>query len=217
MSVRYTTELMDSYIGKKVNNLTILSYYTKANDRQKFFVCKCDCGKKVDIRVANIVNNPQKSCGCYKYNFKNGYSHSRLYPIWKELNARCYNPKNKRYSSYGERGINVFDEWRNDFMAFRQWAYENGYNENAKRGICTLDRIDNNGDYCPENCRWVSYSRQQRNTDKTIIFEYKGVKKPLIDFAEELGLPYQTIRWRYSAWGNVDKVLEQPIRIPKNY
>ena len=212
MSVKYTKELMESYIGKKVNSLNIISYYTKEKDRQKYFICKCDCGKCLDVRVANIVNNSQKSCGCYKYNFKNGYSHSRLYPIWKELNARCYNPKNKRYKVYGEKNIKVCDEWKNDFMTFRKWAYENGYDENAPRGVCTLDRIDNDGDYKPSNCRWVSYSRQQRNTNKTYMFEYKGIKKPLIDWAEEFNLPYNTIKWRFENWGNVDKVLTMPIK-----
>jgi hypothetical protein len=212
MEERYTKELMESYLGKKINRLEIISYYTVERNRQKYFVCKCDCGKELNVRVANIVNNPQKSCGCYKYNLKNGFSRTRLYPIWKELIARCNNPKNKRYYVYGKKGIKVCKEWENDFLAFRKWAYENGYDENAPRGNCTIDRIDNDGDYTPENCRWVSYSRQQRNTKKTIIFEYKGVKKPLIDWCEELNLPYNTIRWRYSSWGNVDKVLTQPIR-----
>lgn len=212
MSIRYTEELMKSYVGTKINALQILNYYTKQHNRQKYFVCKCDCGKTVDIRVANIVNNPQKSCGCYKYNFKNGFSHTRLYPIWKSLIARCYNPKNQRYNVYGARGIKVCDEWKEDFLSFRKWAYSNGYDESSKRGDCTIDRIDNDKNYCPENCRWVSLSRQQRNTDKTIIFEYKGVKKPLIDWCEELNLPHHTIRWRYSKWGNIDKVLTQPIR-----
>ena len=126
--------------------------------------------------------------------------------------ARCYNPKNQRYNVYGARGIKVCDEWKKDFLSFRKWAYSNGYDESSKRGDCTIDRIDNDKDYCPENCRWVSLSRQQRNTAKTIIFEYKGVKKPLIDWCEELNLPHHTFRWRYSKWGNIDKVLTQPIR-----
>lgn len=212
MAEKYTKELMESYLGKKINRLEIISYYTVELNRQKYFVCRCDCGKELNVRVANIVNNPQKSCGCYKYNLKNGFSRTRLYPIWKELISRCNNPKNKRYYVYGKKGIKVCKEWEKDFLAFRKWAYENGYDENAPRGNCTIDRIDNDGDYTPENCRWVPYSRQQRNTQKTIIFEYKGVKKPLIDWCEELNLPYNTIRWRYSSWGNVDKVLTQPIR-----
>ena len=212
MSIRYTEEFMKSYVGIKINALKILNYYTKQQNRQKYFVCKCDCGKRVDVRVANIVNNPQKSCGCYKYNLKTGLSRSRLYPVWKSLIARCYNHKNQRYNVYGARGIKVCDEWKEDFLSFRKWAYSNGYDESSKRGDCTIDRIDNDKDYCPENCRWVSLSRQQRNTAKTIIFEYNGINKPLIDWAEELNLPYPTIKWRYAQWGNVDRVLTQPIR-----
>ena len=211
MAIKYNKEFLDNYVGSKVGFLTILSHYKDMNNKHNYFVCKCDCGNIKGIRVDAIVNNNTKSCGCYKYNLKTGLSHSRLYPIWKELKSRCYNPKNKRYNVYGRKGIQVCDEWKNDFMAFRKWAYENGYDENAPRGKCTIDRIDNNGDYEPLNCRWVSYSRQQRNTQKTTMFEYKGITKPLIDWCEELNLPYKTIKWRYSKWGKVEKVLTHPI------
>lgn len=212
MAITYTKEFLDTYVNKKVWFLTILSHYKDHTNRHNYFVCKCDCGNIKHIRVDSILRNGVKSCGCYKYNIKNGYSHSRLYPIWQQIISRCYNTKNKRYYVYGAKGIKVCQEWKDDFMQFRKWAYENGYDENAPRGKCTIDRIDNNGDYCPENCRWVSYSIQQRNTHKTIMFNYQGTTKPLIDWCEELKLPYTTIRARYAVWGNVDKVLTEPIK-----
>ena len=209
---RYTDEILNNYVGKEIEFLKIISYTDRTKSAHRYFLCQCKCGTEKYIRVDQIISKKQKSCGCYKYNLKTGFSHSRLYPVWKSLIARCYNPKNQRYNVYGARGIKVCDEWKEDFLSFRKWAYSNGYDESSKRGDCTIDRIDNDKDYCPENCRWVSLSRQQRNTAKTIIFEYKGVKKPLIDWCEELNLPHHTIRWRYSKWGNIDKVLTQPIR-----
>lgn len=212
MRNRYTDEILNNYVGKEIEFLKIISYTDRTKSAHRYFLCQCKCGTEKYIRVDQIISGNQKSCGCYKYNLKTGFSHSRLYPVWKSLIARCYNPKNQRYNVYGARGIKVCDEWKEDFLSFRKWAYSNGYDESSKQGDCTIDRIDNDKDYCPENCRWVSLSRQQRNTAKTIIFEYKGIKKPLIDWAEELNLPYHTIRWRYSKWGNIDKVLTQPIR-----
>ena len=87
----------------------------------------------------------------------------RLYKVWKGMRERCYYKNHKGYKYYGARGIAVCDEWRNSYAAFEKWALSNGYNRNAKQGECTLDRIDVNGDYCPENCRWVPMSVQNKN------------------------------------------------------
>ena len=83
--------------------------------------------------------------------------------MWNGMKQRCYYKKGKEFAYYGGRGITVCDEWRHDFGAFKDWAYANGYDENAEYGKCTLDRIDNNGNYCPENCRWVSMAVQNKN------------------------------------------------------
>lgn len=88
---------------------------------------------------------------------------SRLYPIWTAMLARCYHPQNKSFHNYGGRGITVCDEWRNSYEAFRDWALATGYDEKAPRGQCTIDRIDVNGNYCPENCHWVDMKTQAAN------------------------------------------------------
>ena len=88
---------------------------------------------------------------------------TRLYRVWASMKDRCYNPNKKEYHNYGGRGITICDEWRDDFQEFHDWAFTNGYDENAPRGACTLDRIDVNGNYCTENCRWVDMKTQNNN------------------------------------------------------
>lgn len=111
--------------------------------------------------------------------------------------GRCFISSNSSYERYGARGIKVCDEWKYDFDAFRKWAYENGYDENALRGECTIDRIDNNGNYCPENCRFVSTKIQSLNKRNVIIVTYNGQTKPLISFAKEFGIDENVVKHRY--------------------
>ena len=128
---------------------------------------------------------------------KQGKSYLRIYSIWRSMIGRCCIPSNSSYERYGARGIKVCDEWKDDFDAFRKWAYENGYDENALRGECTIDRIDNDGNYCPENCRFVSIKTQNLNKRNVIIVSYNGQTKPLISFADEFGIDRRVVKHRY--------------------
>ena len=89
-------------------------------------------------------------------------THFRLYKVWDNMKARCYNPKHTSYYLYGGRGITMCDEWKNDFDSFAKWALEHGYNENAPKGECTIDRIDNNKGYLPDNCKWVTIGENSK-------------------------------------------------------
>lgn len=128
----------------------------------------------------------------------------RLWNIYHGMKKRCNNPNCARYKDYGGRGITICIEWQDDFDAFADWAKSNGYDETL-----TIDRIDVNGNYEPSNCRWVSLKEQSRNMRKTVYAEYKGVKKPLIEWCEELGLVYDTIHDRITRRGwSVERAFE---------
>lgn len=134
--------------------------------------CLCDCGCDAVVIGASLKNGSTKSCGCLlretigNVKLSHGCSRTRLYKVWLHMKDRCYNRSNKNYHRYGGRGITVCDEWRNDFGKFQEWAMANGYDENAPFGQCTIDRIDNDKGYRPDNCRWADMKVQRNNQSK---------------------------------------------------
>lgn len=133
-------------------------------------------------------------------------SKTRLYSIWHCMKLRCYNKNRESYKNYGARGIKVCSEWLLDFNNFKNWAYNNGYNDTL-----TLDRIDNNDDYKPSNCRWVTPKEQQNNTRRNHYILFNGQNKTLKQWSEELDIPYFCLRSRLNNlnW-SVEKAFSTP-------
>lgn len=153
--------------------------------------CVCDCGKEIEISTGRLNFGNVNSCGCVKRqrtierNTTHGKSNTRLYEIWVGMKKRCYNPKCKAHERYGGRGITVCQEWLDDFMNFYNWAMKNGY-----RDTLSIDRIDVNGNYEPNNCRWASDKEQGRNQRKTIYFTLFQIEKPLSEWCEYAEVKY---------------------------
>lgn len=150
--------------------------YHPCGARSTMWRCVCDCGNVIVASTGNLNRNHYVSCGCVRKNYVErarsakpfhggcvGGRRERLYKVWSNMKERCYNPHSIRFSDWGGRGIKICPEWRNDYAAFRKWALDHGYDEKAKRGECTIDRIDVNGDYCPQNCRFVNSKVQAKN------------------------------------------------------
>jgi hypothetical protein len=130
------------------------------------------------------------------------------------MRSRCNNPKNKEYHRYGGRGIKVCNEWLNDFMVFQNWAMVNGYDVSAPRGQCTLDRIDNDGNYCPENCRWTTAKEQANNTRRTRFIEFNGETHSVSEWGRRLGINQSTLNMRLNKYGwSAEKALKTEVKV----
>jgi len=163
---------LDSLVGQVFNRLTVLEE-DLPQKRPRKWICKCSCGIVKSIDQQALRNGSTQSCGCLNREIVtiHGDSKTRLFGIWQHMNQRCNNPKSHAYSEYGGRGITVCKEWA-DYSTFKKWSIENGYTDEL-----SIDRIDNDMGYYPENCRWATKSTQQRNTrsHKKSSSIYKGV------------------------------------------
>lgn len=183
---------------------------------------KCSCGNIVIAEKTDVKIGHTNSCGCYnKEVLRNTGTHhdsdSRLYNVWKGIKKRCYDEKSINYQWYGGEGIRVCDEWLakdTGYMSFKNWAYNNGYKEIIvnNRNILTLDRINNNGDYCPENCRWITQKQQRRNTSNNINITINNETKCLQDWADEYGVNRGTANDRYHKGWKFDEILSKDMR-----
>lgn len=166
----------------------------KDNYGHIYWECRCDCGKTHYVLASKITHGSVKSCGCDRYKHmhkKHGETGTRLYKCWQDMKARCYRENNKNYKGYGGRGITVCDSWKLSFENFRDWALKNGYEDYLE-----IDRINVNGSYSPENCRWADRVTQTNNTRRNRFLEYNGAVRTMSEWSKQIGIPYTTLRAR---------------------
>ena len=207
--------------GQRFGRITALEDTGKRTKpgNNAIWLCRCDCGKLFEVRSSNLTTTkrPQKSCGCTKWqdismanSTHGGSKKDRLYRVWMGMRRRCRDPRLKEYSRYGGRGIRVCDEWQ-DYAVFKQWA-----DPSAGSWDCTLDRIDNNGNYEPSNCRWVDLKTQENNKRSNLMIEYQGRTMSLKMWSEELGFDYNLVRDRLRYGWTFERAITQPVQVHKS-
>lgn len=204
--------------GKKFGRLIVIKKAGKTKSGNITWFCKCDCGKESVVIGSELINGRTQSCGCYNREKKamrqaealttHGGSRTRLYRVWRGMKDRCKNLNNPRYHHYGGRGIKVCGKWLNDFSAFRDWALTNGYSDEL-----TIDRIDVNGDYAPNNCRWISNFEQQSNKKNNRFIEFNGKKLTVAEWERILSFPKGVLSKRLCAGWGIEKALTNPLKI----
>ena len=198
--------------GERFGKLTVVrrveDHISSSGNRYPQYLCQCDCGNTFVAYAQALTGGHAWQCGCEtnRYLPRKEDRHGdaspdapghRLYGLWSGIKRRCYNSNFPTYPEYGGKGIEMCDDWREDYKSFKDWAIENGYDIEAKRGECTIDRIDFEGNYSPENCRFVSISEQNDNKSNVIHIEYQGQMYNMKQLASVLGINYTTLMYRY--------------------
>lgn len=175
--------------------------------------CLCDCGTEIVTRGGSLTSGGSQSCGCFnrerssQRHTKHGESKTRLNLEWRKIKNRCNNPNNDRWSDYGGRGIKVCEEWENSFETFRDWALANGYREDL-----TIDRKDVNGNYCPENCRWITNQEQQHNRRNNHYITYNGETHTITEWARIYNLSENGLVHRILRGWDIERALKTPMQ-----
>lgn len=205
------TTLID-LTGQRFGRLTVIeregTMYGQAS-----WLCSCSCGKQTVVRGHSLRNGDTQSCGCLAAELasarlkKHGKTHTKLFSVWSGMIERCYKIRHKSYGSYGGRGISVCKEWQQDFMNFYDWAHKNGYCDTL-----TLDRINNNGNYEPSNCRWATRKEQGNNRRTNTIVVIDGKAKTIAEWAREYAIMPETIHGRIKRGWDAKTAVLTPIR-----
>ena len=210
-------KLANDLTGKKFGKLEVIGVHDTGS-RKTYYVCQCDCGNVKVVRADSLISGATKSCGCIKKerdktnltaNHRHKMSGTRIYETWQDMKRRCYNKQNVRYNRYGGRGIKVCEEWLNNFQSFYDWAIRNGYSDDL-----TIDRIDNDGNYEPSNCRWSTVKEQCNNRSSNINITIGNATKSLMSWCEIFNVDYKKVHARYQRNGyeSIDRLFNDILR-----
>ena len=191
--------------GMNINGLTFVKRTNEKAGSTYKWVVECYCGVKFITNPTSVKLNKTLSCGCSRK--KHGDSTTRLYGIWNGMRHRCLDKKHISYHRYGGRGIKVCEEWDKSYENFKEWAINNGYQEEL-----SIDRIDNDKDYSPSNCKWSSIKEQCNNRENNNRLTFNGVSKTVAEWSVETGLPYHTIHKRILHGWEVKDILTKEKR-----
>ena len=204
----------EQYIGRSSNKLTVIGLSERLpSDKRWFLKCQCDCGNTIRVTPYQFDNEKIKSCGCLNHispSRIDGRTLNSLYGLWFNMISRCDNPNHSKYYRYGKRGIKVCDSWH-DFNNFVKWSDSIG----GRPQNCTLDRIDNDENYSPENCRWATSFQQSINKSSNIILEYNGESKTLIEWSISTGIRWSVLDKRLKLGWPVSEILNTPVGVER--
>lgn len=201
--------------NKKYNRLLVVSF-NSSHKCGSYWNCVCDCGNSTKVLSSNLRSGLVKSCGCLSSettsnrNKTHGLSNSNIYNVYKTMISRCCNINNKSYKYYGGRGISVCDRWLIGFEYFFQ-----DMGGTYKQGL-SIDRINVNGNYSPENCKWVTFEQQSRNRTDNVFIEYNGLVKTMKDWSVFYGLSHKTVWARINRGWSIEKTFNTPVGNLKN-
>lgn len=197
------------HTNEKHGRLTVIKFYKRENNKT-YWQCECECGNRLVIPITYLTSGDTKSCGCLRKETsaqrqrKKAYiKNHRLYSIWIDMKRRCYNKDRNNYIYYGAKGVKVCEEWKKDFRNFQDWALKNGYKDNL-----TIDRIDYNRNYQPDNCRWVTIFEQNNNlsSNHKICYEWK-IYPSMSSFCRENKLNYNKFKQRIGNGYTIQKAM----------
>lgn len=200
------------HIGDRFDRLVVLGLSRRTP--QKYFVwCQCDCGNVKEFCTSDLVSGRVHSCGCFAKEIlvkrgENKIKEKKLHEVFLSIKQRCNNPRSKSYKNYGGRGIKVCDEWGDrkfGYRRFEKWALGNGYREGL-----SIDRIDNDKGYSPENCRWADWKTQSNNKRTNRVFDVDGAEMTLKQISESFGVPYDLLRLRIKRGWEIKTAITVP-------
>ena len=197
--------------GQRFGRLTVIERAAENLSGKPAWHCRCDCGNHVTVRGNALHTGNTMSCGCLRVDTckgtktTHGSSKTRLFYTYNNMKHRCYYKKSKDYENYGGRGICVCDEWLHSFETFKKWALENGYSEGL-----SIDRIDPNGNYCPENCRWTTMQVQGKNK-RMCYLTFNGETKTREEWSMVTGISRANIADRLHKGWSIERTLTEPV------